>query len=341
MPAPPGPKKVWPSHGSSGRHDWWTYLERGYAGPFRDVLRETPEVVDAPVDDAGRTMLMYAVGGGVEIVDILVKAGADVNRRDAGGRAVWDFAPTWGSASVEIWRTLVQAGLDVHSRGAQDETPLISVCSGYVAPATQRSFIVSRCGIVRLLLGAGAKADVVDRSNRSPLSAAAAAGNGDVVEMLLKAKADPNPSGSGARSALFEAAVHGHDGIVGALLRRGAHAEAASLGGRFSRPSGHLVDVEGVTPLIAAAEGGHFQAVRRLVGAGADVNRPDASGFTPLMGAARSGHPGMVGLLLERGARRDAVDADGRDALDHAALFDHRKEIAPLLERPRGKGGAV
>ncbi len=85
----------WPSHGPRGRHDWWTYLERGYVAPFRDAVREMPDV-DVPVDDSGRTMLMevLAYAGGepwLEIVTLLIGAGADVNRRDLGGRPVWDF----------------------------------------------------------------------------------------------------------------------------------------------------------------------------------------------------------------------------------------------------------
>ncbi len=330
---------TWPSHSSRGRHDWWTYLERGYAGPFRDVLRDMPDVVDAPVDESGRTMLMHALSSSMEIVNILIKAGADVNRRDSSGRAVWDFAPTWGPFSVEIWSALIQAGLDVNSRGTKNETPLISVCSGYVDPATNDSYRQSRCATVQLLLDAGAEVNVVDRYNDSPLRAAASAGNSEVVKILRKAGANPNQSGSGTRSALFEAAIRGHDTIVQSLLQGGAQVEAATLGSRFSHLSGYLMDVEGVTPLIAAAEGGHFQTVRLLVTAGADVNRSDSSGFTPLMGAARAGHPGMVNFLLERGARRDAVDASGRNALTHAIAFGHQQEISPILQRPRDRDG--
>lgn len=332
---------IWPSHGSRGRHDWATYLERGYADPFREVLRDRPGVVDAPIDDCGRTMLMYAMGSSIEIVNILINAGADVNRRDLSGRAVWDFAPTWGSLSVEIWSALIHAGLDVNSLGTKNETPLISVCSGYVAPATNDFYRQSRCAIVQLLLDAGAEVNVVDQYNDSPLRAAAAAGNSEVVKLLRKVGANPNALGSGTRSALFEAAIHGHDNIVQSLLQGGAQVEAATIGSRFSQLSGYLMDVEGVTPLIAAAEAGHFQTIRLLVNAGADVNRSDASGFTALMGAARAGHPSMVEFLLARGAHLDAVDASGRNALTHAIEFKHQQEISPILKRQRNKDGSV
>lgn len=335
----------WPSHGSRGQHDWWTYLERGYAGPFRDVLREMPDVVDAPVDDDdGRTMLMYAVGSSIEIVNILINAGADVNRRDTSGRPVWDFAPTWGPSSVEIWRALIHASLDVNSRGAKNDTPLISVCAGYVAPATNQSFIQSRLCIVQLLLDAGAAVNVLDRYNDSPVRAAAGAGNIEAVKVLLKAGADPNLLGSGTRSALFEAAIHGHGRIVQPLLQAGAHVEAATLGSRIrSYPvsTSGLVDVEGVTPLIAAAEMGHFQVVRLLVDAGADVDRSDSSGFTALMGAARSGHAGMVKFIMEHGANLDAVDSSGKAAMTHAIEFQHQRAIAPILQHAGHKDGSV
>ena len=329
----------WPSHGARGRHDWATYLERGYIAPFRDVLREMPDVVDAAIDDSGRTMLMYAVsenGGWLELVTLLIGAGADVNRREANGRPVWDFVSTSGPSCVEVWRTLVNAGLDVNSRGVKNETPLISLCAVYLAPATDPPRVLSHRTIVQLLLDAGAEVNVVDKYNDSPLSAASSwPGNIEVVKILLKAGADPNQVGNGTRSALFNAATHGHAHVAQALLQARAHVEAATLGSRGN------IDVKEVTPLIAAIEAGHFHVVHLLADAGADVNRPDSSGFTPLMGAARAGHAKMVQFLLERGARHDAVDASGRDARKYAAEFHHQGEIAPILQRGSNKDGAV
>lgn len=328
----------WPTHGRGGRHDWATYLERGYEAPFREAVREIDDV-DADFDDNGRSMLMYALSSGSSasagIVGILIGAGADVNRQDASGRPAWDFAPTWGPSSVEIWSALIGAGLDVKSRGVKNETALISVCAGYVDPATNREFRESRRAIVQLLLEAGAEVDAADQYGDTPLRAAAGAGNAEVVKLLVKAGAEGSTPGAGGRSALYEASLHGQALIVRTLLQAGAPLEAAALGSRIRAlpvfTSGYI-DAEGVTPLIAAAEGGHFEVVRLLVDAGAAVNRADSTGFTPLMGAARAGHAGMARFLVERGAERSAVDRSGRNALAHAVEFGHQRVMAAILK---------
>ena len=84
----------------------------------------------------------------------------------------------------------------------------------------------------------------------------------------------------------------GHADVVGLLLRRGAAVD---------RPN-----VNGITALWAAAQGGHLDAAKRLMDTGAQVNAfvigindatvklsrycPNVMGMTPLFAAAYSGH---------------------------------------------------
>ena len=61
-------------------------------------------------------------------------------------------------------------------------------------------------------------------------------------------------------------------------------------------------------PLVEAAANGTNEAVRRLLGAGADPNAMDRGDQTPLHAAAAAGHEGIVEILLSAGADPRARD---------------------------------
>ncbi|MFF0743504.1 ankyrin repeat domain-containing protein [Streptomyces sp. NPDC004111] len=128
---------------------------------------------------------------------------------------------------------------------------------------------------------------------------------------------------------LFEA-VHGdEDDAVVRLLRAGAPAEAT--------------DEEGTTVLYAAAVGDRAGAVRLLLAAGADPDRPsgpggpggpgggDGTGDLPLCAAAVGGHTDVARALLAAGARPDLREAYGFTALVWAAGRGHAGVAEVLL----------
>ena len=106
------------------------------------------------------------------------------------------------------------------------------------------------------------------------------------------------------------------------------------------------------TALFAAADGYGFEgqycrmdAAIMLLDAGADVNHSDLDGYTPLIEAAHGGHLEMLRLLLRRGAKHDAsfyVEADGMSiggtAEDMAKAQGHDECVA-LLSGVRLAGG--
>ena len=119
---------------------------------------------------------------------------------------------------------------------------------------------------------------------------------------------------------LFEA-VHGdEDDAVVRLLRAGAPAEAT--------------DEEGTTVLYAAAVGNRAGAVRLLLAAGADPDRPGGTGGgdLPLCAAAVGGHTEVARALLAAGARPDLREAYGFTALVWAAGRGHAGVAEVLLE---------
>ena len=112
----------------------------------------------------------------------------------------------------------------------------------------------------------------------------------------------------------------------------------AARAGDFIRTSellreGVAVNGQGMhamTPIMCAAEGGHFEIVRLLIAHGADVNSHNASG-SALMWAVDSGNAELVHYLLKCGA-----DARWKNALQSTALDlaedQSRTEISRILQ---------
>ena len=81
--------------------------------------------------------------------------------------------------------------------------------------------------------------------------------------------------------------------------------------------------------LVDAAAGQDGQAVRALIGAGADVNAPRADGATALLWAAHWNDPDMADRLIGAGADVNAADDHGVTPLERAA----ENASLPMVER--------
>jgi ankyrin repeat protein len=115
------------------------------------------------------------------------------------------------------------------------------------------------------------------------------------------------------------AAKAGHTQVVQLLLAAGADANLDAG------------DLNGSTPLFAAAMEGHTEVVQLLLAAGANLNTSNLSGSTPLSGAAFSQHHAVVQLLAAAGADVDAPDFNDWTPLYWAAARGHRGTVQLLL----------
>jgi ankyrin repeat protein len=133
----------------------------------------------------------------------------------------------------------------------------------------------------------------------------------------------------GANANVVDAAG---DGSVLALAAADAQAEVVrrliAAGADLDRRG-----EDGFTPLGAAALRGHLAVVRQLVNAGADPDRKSANGAPPIVDAVRLDHLAVVDVLLAGGADPTRADRDGHHALSMAAARGTIGLVRHLLAR--------
>jgi cytohesin len=129
---------------------------------------------------------------------------------------------------------------------------------------------------------------------------------------------------SGATLGIHEAAFEGNLQAVRAAVAKGESVRSEYLG--------QSPDLMGLTPLMAAAMGGHEDAARELIDAGAAVDAVNAKQRTALMFAAEAGSAPCVRVLTGGGAQVDAADQSGRTALFYAASLGGPEATQALLD---------
>jgi len=168
--------------------------------------------------------------------------------------------------------------------------------------------------IVNLLVARGAPLSIFE---------ACAAGELERVERLLEsgeASSAVNSYSRDGMTPLHLAAFFGHAKIVELLL-----AHDADVAARSRNANGH-------TPLQAALAGNFKLVAGLLIGAGADVNAPDAAGWRPLHLAAAHNNVEAIKALIAQGADVTMGNGEGHTPLTIAQEKNHR-EAAALLRR--------
>ena len=229
------------------------------------------------------------------LLDLLLKAGADVNATNQAGATSLLRAAT----SEDKVRLLVAKGADVKARSQMGNDALILAA---------RKAGNSRT--VKFLLDRGVDSNATNVFGATALMAAAAADDIDSVRLLLDRGADvngrPNPGSTdffwgGWRTPLMWAAFQGDETLLKLLLERGAKVN-------------DLVETGGA--LGQAAWGGNAGTAGLLLDAGAQVDQRDLiANYTPLHWAASSerSSPAVVELLIARGADANAEGGQNVD----------------------------
>ena len=178
---------------------------------------------NARSESDGRTALIDAAArGDIEVVNVLVERGADVNVRDNQGYTALLHAIEARHAQVEQV-LLNHPKLDPNARGLNGITALSSY--------TWRD----RKDAVQKLLDLGADANAQDNDGDSALHGAAQSGNVEILNMLLAKGANPNLKNKEGGTPLMWAAVFGNEEATRRLLESGADPSLKDAEGKTAR----------------------------------------------------------------------------------------------------------
>eukprot|EP00042_Codosiga_hollandica_P026955 m.130385 g.130385 ORF g.130385 m.130385 type:complete len:344 (+) comp52345_c0_seq10:26-1057(+) len=252
----------------------------------------------------------------VEVVRMLVAAGADIHLRNKDGWTCFHVACKTGDA--ETIKYLLSLDPKFWSTEAKNKrTPLMTAC------------LYGHQEAVELILSLGGEAalNLRDSTGCTALHSAVTAGHASIVRVLVAAGADIWAKDSIGRCILHAAAQAGDGGVF--FTTSSEQAEETLL---------HLIELMGLagvnaednarsTPLHLAASENHPGSVRLLLKHGAIVDAVNTHGRTPLILAATFSRAQAVALLLDAGANPLISDAQGHTAL-HLA---RREDIRQLL----------
>jgi len=253
--------------------------------------------------------------GNRQLVELLLKAGADINGHTKGTPPPLVLAAS--TDDTELFDLLLGQGADLSvADDSSGETALT------------RASARGHFRIVQAILGRGTPGFqklLAQRSRLGPqgdgataLHLAASHGFRDICDRLLGVGADPSATDRRGRMALHHAAEGNHVEVANLLLTFG------------SKPSGP--DEIGNSPLHLAAERGFLTLADVLVRFSADVNASRRDGRVPAHMAAKGGHDVICKLLLEQKAEPNAVDATGEPPFVLAFREAHVRCCRALLD---------
>ena len=305
-------------------------------------------------DENGQTSLYAAcIGNHLEIINLLIDYGYDVNHQDNERKTVLHIA--FENHIPDLAQTLItQFRANIEIRDIQGWTPLhTAVDKGYYSYSQELSekFLHQDVGTeisciqllaacfqeniqhVQLLLDSYTDVNHVSSAGYTPLHIAVDKGNIDLVTLLLNQGVNVNSVTSGGKTPLHIAADKTEEIIIQKLL---AHEADPNLKDSSGNTSLHLaVRVKGeAKPVKQKIMGGNkstfptpyhvysVQTVQAIIEHGADVNAVNSRGQTAVWFACIEGRDSFVKILLDTGADPNIADKYGESCL-HAAVYGH------------------
>ena len=313
--------------------------QKGHVEILKELLRQEGVCVEADSCPTGGSALLIACSEGhMSCIEVLLEAGADINRPNSNGATSLFYAASHGhlaavklllarGARTDGWRSCKSDPLCMTASQGHTACVQALVAAGcpiivdrkYGFSALNEAAQYGHPEILHYLLQQGASPDAESTPNGgAPLLIAAMQGQLPCMQVLLNDGADINRPDADGKTALYWAAYDGSIAALELLLSRHANVQ-----GWQSCEN---------DPLYIAAFKGHIACVKALLNAGAPIVSNREYGFSALYGAIQNGHVEVFELLLQHGAAANAESAPfGTTPLFVAVATGQLACIEPLL----------
>ncbi|XP_059139290.1 serine/threonine-protein phosphatase 6 regulatory ankyrin repeat subunit C-like [Physella acuta] len=221
----------------------------------------------------------------VEIVELLVSSGADVNLVDEDGSSLLIKAVQ--SKQMEIVNFLIEKKVNIDQADDSQSTALHYACRS------------NNLEIVKLLVNAGAKVEGYNNESSTPFSEACKISNIDMMKLLINAGSDINCVDKYQRTPLINSIKDHSIILMHSIIERNLAFTQFLLehGADISN-----VDKDGMTALMWAAKTNNEQVFDLLIDLKPEVNCVDLKQMTALAHAVMSRNVQMVAKLIQAGA---------------------------------------
>lgn len=286
-------------------------VKAGNLEKAKELMEHPGAVIGEKEKTAG--LFIASKRGNLEMVKLLVKAGADVNAFDMNSYKTRESG----------WTSLVYAAVNDHLDVVKYfiEELEIDVDQPDIAGSTalmntsyfKKSDFEKNYEMIEYLLSQGADANAVSNNGTTAIMGTAIDERIDIAAMLVQNGAKPGMRTTDyGDTALYRAVERDNFGFVEFLLGVGVDI--------------NVQDDFGVTPLIKAALNGSVNSVKILVAKGADVNLKDDEGRSALMYAVRGADPRIEDLSGEE------LESMGEAQRNHYELKkQYRKESIEII----------
>ena len=287
-----------------------TCLHYSIFGKWRREVLEMIIDHGAHVNDTGENghtaLMMACERGNIDGINLLLKAGADVNISCAKGNTCL-YRCMIGEYKNEVLQTMISCGAQVNTINEEGLTALMI--------ASKRGNIDG----INLLLKAGADGNISCAKGNTCLHHCMIEDcKSEVLHALSNSGAQVNAINKRGRTALMIAIEKGHIDGINVLLKAGADP--------------NIIDVDGNTCLHCSILWDcRTEVLHTMIDNGAQVNATNKNGLTALMMASYCGYLNGINMLLRAGADPNVINANGSTCLHFASCHGSSKEVLQTI----------